>query len=189
MNTYMSDKEQAQQLKDWWKRYGTTILLAVVVFTISNIGFRYWNHYSQQQNTIASVTFMQMIEAQTKHKDDEVKLFARDLINKFPRSPYANFAAMQLAEQAVNAKDLREAEKNLDWVVKHAKHVELRELARLREARVLLALGETTAALSLLQQGESRLYFAAKHKIMGNAFMAQGNKQEAANYYRRVLEE
>ena len=29
-----SDKEQIQMIKDWWKQYGTTIVVAVLVFAI-----------------------------------------------------------------------------------------------------------------------------------------------------------
>lgn len=188
MNDHLSDKEQAQLIKDWWKNYGTTILMAILVFVVVNFGMRYWQQYAVKQKGFASIAFSQMLEAGAQNKKDEFKLFAHDLMKNFPRSSYASFAAMLLAQKAVDAGNLDDAQKNLDWAVKHAKQTELRELARVREARILLAMHKPQEALALIKQGTDKFYAAAKHEITGDVFLAENNKKEAAANYRKALD-
>lgn len=188
MNTNLSNKEQAEQLKELWKKYGSTVLLAVVVFMVANIGMRYWQQYEAKEKTLASITFSQMVGAYEKNKDSEFKLFANDLMTQHAHSPYASFAAMIIAKKAVAAGDLKEAQERLEWVIKHASSNELRELGRVRLARVLLAAGKYQAARELLHQGKETMYAAAKYELIGDAFVAENNRVEAAKNYHLALE-
>jgi|GEM_PF-327693 len=195
---YISNKEQVQFVKDWWKKYGTAVLTGVVAFLVVSVGTKYWRQHVARQGALASIAYSQMIAAQAQSKDDETKLFAERLIKDFPRSPYASFASMMLAKCAVNENNLIAARKYLHWVVRHESRDELRELARLREARVLLAEGKPKEALNLLQEGNSLVYAAAKHEIMGDAWLAQQDahanmdksdhgKKNAVINYRKAL--
>jgi predicted negative regulator of RcsB-dependent stress response len=188
MNIYVSEKEQIQLMKDWLKEYGPTILTAIVVFMTVSIGWRYWQQYTTRQKSLASIAYTQMFTARAQHKSEEAQLFANNLVKNFPRSPYASFAAMILAQEAVAANNLAEAKKNLLWVMQHASRDELRELARIRQARILLAQNKPEEVLLLLAQGKSSMYAAAKEEIKGDAFSMQHNRQEGRAAYVKALQ-
>lgn len=184
---YMSDKEQAQYLKDLWKKYGTTILLAILVFMAVNFSWRYWLQYKTQQHEHASIIFSQMTTAQAQNKPNEADLFATNLKTNFPRSAYASFAAMMLAKEAVNNNNLTAAKDNLNWVIHHSWKKELTELAKVRLARVLMADNKPQGALDLLQKDRNQLYLPLKYEIIGDALMAQNNATEAKIFYQKAL--
>ena len=187
--TYLSDKEQAQILKDLWKKYGFTILLSILIFLSVNFLWRYWLQYQTQQHERASIVFSQMINAQTQNKTSEAELFATNLMKNFSHSAYASFAAMQRASEAVKNNNLATAQTNLNWVINHARKGELSGLARIRLARVLIADNKPQEAFSLLEKNTSTLYLPAKYEIMGDALIAQNKPQEALTFYRKALEQ
>lgn len=186
--TYLSDKEQAQLLKDLWKKYGTTILLAIVVFMAVNVSWRYWLQYRTQQHERSSILFSQMTTAQTQNKKAEATLFATNLMKNFPRSAYASFAAMMLAKDAVNNHNLIEAKTNLNWVIRHSWKKEFSELAKIRLAKVLIADNSPQDAFNLLQKDTNKLYLPAKYEIMGDALVAQHKEQDAVGFYQKALD-
>jgi predicted negative regulator of RcsB-dependent stress response len=192
MNVYLSDKEQIQMVKSWWKEYGPTIIITIALFLLLSSGWHYWQRYLIKQKILASTMYSQMIEAQIHKKNSETKVFADNLIKKFPRSAYASLASMLLAKEAITTNNLDDAQKNLEWVIKNGKQEELRELARIRTARILIAKNKPQDAVALLQQSKNSTYAAAKQEVIGDALLAQQgekNEQAAAASYRKALNE
>jgi predicted negative regulator of RcsB-dependent stress response len=185
--TYLSDKEQAQFLKDLWKKYGTTILLAIVVFMTVNFSWRYWQQYKTQQYERSSIIFSQLMNAKAQNKKNEVDLFAANLMKNFAHSVYAGFAAMVLAKDAVNNHNYIEAKANLNWVIHHSWKKELSELAKVRLARVLIDDNNPQEAINLLQADTNKLYLSAKYEVMGDALIAQNKAQDALGFYQKAL--
>jgi len=183
----LSDKEQAQLLKDLWNKYGVTILLAIVVFMATNFSWRYFAQYKTNQQEKASILFTQMLNAQVQNKKPEAALFAENLMKNFASSSYSSFAAMMLAKDAINTSDLASAQTNLTWVVKHSGKKELSELAAVRLARVLIAENKSQDAINLLEKNTNALYLSAKHETMGDALMAQNKAKEAATFYQKAI--
>lgn len=184
---YLSDKEQRDLVKDWWRNYGTTILIAVVVFLAVNFGWRAWRHYTVQRQESASIVYSQMIDAKSRQKDTEFELFANQLKQKFSSSAYASFASMMLAERAVAQNQLANAKSNLSWVLKHSSKEPVRELAKVRLARILLAANDSKAAIELLKQDHSTFYEAARYTILGDALLASHDEQGAAIAYKTAM--
>jgi predicted negative regulator of RcsB-dependent stress response len=60
MAGHLSDQEQKQMLKDWWKEYGSAIILAVIVFFAGNYGLRYWHGYKVKKEEAASFAYTHM---------------------------------------------------------------------------------------------------------------------------------
>jgi predicted negative regulator of RcsB-dependent stress response len=186
---YLSDKEQKQLLKDWWKNYGTTILLAVVVFMVVNFGWRAWQHYAWQRKENASIIYSQMLDAKVQQKDTEFSLFAEQLKQKFSSSVYAGFAAMMNAERAVAQNNLAAATRELTWVLKHAGKEEVRELAKVRLARIMLATNDGKAVISLLKQDHSPFYSVARCEVLGDALLTEHDEQGAALAYQQAAQD
>jgi predicted negative regulator of RcsB-dependent stress response len=188
MTEYLSEKEQIQLLKNWWKEYGPTIIATIVLFLALSTGWRYWQQHAIKQKVTASTIYSQLIETHTQKKSAETKAFAENLIKNFSRTPYASFAAMLLAKDAVAENKLDDAHKQLTWVIENSKQEDLRELARLRAARILIAENKPQEAITLLQHGKKSMYAAAKQEIIGDAIAAQ-QKPDAIAHYRKALDE
>lgn len=181
-----SDKEEMQMIKDWRKRYGTVILIAILVFALANFSWRYWQKYKQVQMERASTNYTQMLMALDKQKNDEIKLYATNIIKNYPRSSYASLAALMLAKIAVTSNDFKLAEQQLQFVIKKSPSDALRQLARIRLARIFLATKKPQEALNLLKTVDDDAYNDEVNEVSGDALLSLGKVSEANQAYKKV---
>lgn len=181
-----SDKEQIQMVKDWWKQYGTTIVVAVLVFAITNFGWRYWQQYKNRRVERASTNYTQMLVAFEQQKNDEAKLYAKHLIQDDPKSSYAGLAALMQAKLAVQTGDLKLAQEQLQFVIKKSSSNTLRQLARIRSARIFLTTKQPQEALNLLAMIDDEAYKAEISEVSGDALLALGKVAEAKQAYQKA---
>lgn len=185
---HMSDQEQKQLIKDWWKKYGNAILAGILVFAVVNFSWRYWQQYQYQKMEGSSLMYMQMLGSAEQQKPDEAKLFAKKLMDDFSSTPYASLAAFSLAKEAVGKNDLDVAFVNLDWVIKHAKSDAFKQIAKIRAARILLAQKKSQEALDLLNNIDDKSFLAAIDEAKGDALIVLGKNDAAAKVYKEALE-
>jgi len=57
----MTDREQIDMLKKWWKDYGQSIAIAIMVGLVLSFGWRYWRAHQQQQVEQASSLYQTMM--------------------------------------------------------------------------------------------------------------------------------
>lgn len=182
----MSNKEQAQIVKTWWKEYGIYILSTVIFFIVVNIGWKFWKRYNQYHQANASVLYMQMITAGDSQQTEEKKLFAEKLVNDYSKSIYGSFAGLTLAKDAVEAGDLQEAEKNLQLVIKKSPDKDVKQIARIRAARVLIAMDKPKEALDLLNTVNDKNYEGEVSEVFGDGLLALGRTDEAQKAYQKA---
>jgi predicted negative regulator of RcsB-dependent stress response len=181
-----SDKEQIHMVKDWWKRYGAAVLIAVLVFAATNFGWRYWQRYKHARIGRASNNYMQMLVAFGQQKNDEAKLYVKHLMQDDSTFAYASLAALMQAKIAVQAGDLKLAQEQLQFVIKKSSNDTLCQLARIRLARVFLATKQPQEALNLLATVNDDAYQAEISEISGDAFLALGRVFEAKQSYQKA---
>lgn len=137
MSRYETEEEQVDAIKAWWKKNGTSLLTAVLIFVLTFSGWRYWNNYNQVQAINASTTFEIMQLNMQQGTFGEVSREALKLMQDQPSSPYASAAAMLMAKYAFSKGEVVEAQQHLEWVQEHAKDKVLKNTAMMRLARVL----------------------------------------------------
>ena len=184
----MSDVEQMQMVKSWVKEYGYPILFSIVVFMIASFGWRYWQKHKANKLEYANVIYSQMIEAYGQKKNEEFRLFGEKIIKDHSGSIYASLSALMLAKSYVDAEDLKSAEEKLQFVIKKSSSKEIRELALVRMARILIAKKEPQKALDLLVVEDSGFYKAMVYEVRGDAFLKLGKKDEAEKSYLKAQE-
>lgn len=183
----MSDKEEVQMVKAWWKEYGYYILFTVLFVLIAKFG---WHRYQQYQNVRleqASSIYMQTLDLLAQKKNDEVKLFGEKLIKDYSRSVYASLAAFILAKIAVEANDLKLADERLQFIVKKSSSKKLRQIARIRDARVLVAMKKSQEAIDLLASIDDKSYLSEINEVLGDAWLNAGKANEAEESYRKAI--
>lgn len=195
MATHLTEEEQIEALKRWWKDYGTTILIAAV---IGLGGFFAWNQYQKYRADTAreaSVVYEKFAAAVTEFDSDpteeqaaRAKQLANDVIAHDSSNLYADFAALYLAKQAVQSQDYADAKAQLEKVSNQGSNESVKELARLRLARVQAAAGEVDAALNILSGKPSPAYAAAYAEAKGDVLLSQKRLAEARVAYESALQ-
>lgn len=86
-------------------------------------------------------------------------------------------------KRAVEQNHLPLALDQLQWVMKNAIVSDLKQLARLRASRILLAENRPKAALNLLQTVDDQAYQPLVGEIKGDIYAAMGNRESAKQFY------
>ena len=186
-DVYMSDKEQAQVIKDWLKKYAPSIIIGIALAFGGSYGWRTWQQHRTETSQQASILFEQMRESFVNNQIQQFQLTANELMEDYPKTPYATLAALQLADQAVQQGNLEDALKNLQWVVAYSNKKSLQEIAKMRAARVLLAQNKPQDALKLLQTMDDSAFLPEVALIKGDSYLALGDKTAARNAYQNSL--
>ena len=184
---HTSDQEQIQMIKDWWKKYGTTILMAIMVFFIVNFSWQFWQNYHRKYVDGASLMYTQMLSMLQMKKIDEAQLLGNSLQKDYRRTPYASLAGLTLAKMAVEQQKSAEALTELQWVVKYAANDNLKQIAKIRAARILFADNKNQEALDLLRKVDDAGYSPAVFELKGDILLALGQKDQAISAYQEAL--
>ena len=176
--TDLSNKEQIDMVKTWWKDYGRSLALALGLGLAITGGWRYWQHHQQLRAETASALYSEMRdvnEAQPK----QAAAVAAELRQQYPKSPYAAMAAFWQAKDEIAANKPEAALSSLTWVVDHGRLVSFRQIARIRAARVLLFLKQPAAALAMLAKEDDATFAPLVEQVRAHIYRAQGNEAAA----------
>jgi predicted negative regulator of RcsB-dependent stress response len=185
---YLTDDEQLEHVKRVAAEYGPWTVGAVVLGLAFVVGYRYYQSHQDQRALAAAAEFDAMASA-VQRKDQAMARQIADGLNKdFPGSPYADQAQLALAGLYVDQGEDANAIAPLTQVMDHAKDAELKQVARLRLARVLIDQGKPDDALKLLS-GDSAAFAARYHDVRGDAYYAKKEPQKAAQEYEAALAE
>ncbi len=189
MTEYLTEQEQIQQLKNWIKQYGFTILAGIVFALVMTSGWRYWQNYHNKILSHASVVYDEMLTLRAQNNTEGASVQAEKLISHYPKTPYAQMAALMLAREAMLKKNYPDAVQQLNWVLDHSKDRPLQEIARIRLARVLIAQNKPDAALDVLKKSNNKSFIGLVDEVRGDAYLAQNNANSARNAYQLALSE
>ena len=182
-----NEDEQVEAIKRWWAKYGTSLILGVILGLGLMYGVQYWRQHQAKINTEASIDYQQMITAIALNNNDAIIKDANKLIKDMPKSTYATVATLVLAKQAVENKDLNGAATHLQWVLDNGKQAAFKQVARLRLARILLEEKQLNKAMSSLSQVDDKAYSPAINEVKGDILAAQGKQQQAREAYQTAL--
>ena len=187
MESYLSEKEQINKIKKWWRKYGLTILICVIVFFAANIGYRFWKKHKEERASQASMLYEQMLSSDFSNDSVNTMLFAKNLISNYSNTPYASLAGLLLAKENVDAGKLQKAHENLLWVVNNSSVDSIRQIARIRDARVLVAQHKIKEALRELNAVNNKAYIGTVEEIRGDIYLSMNEKQKALEQYKKAL--
>jgi predicted negative regulator of RcsB-dependent stress response len=188
MATYdLEEQEQLEELKAWWKLYGNLITWVLLALALSVAGWQGWNWYQRQQSTQASALFNVLQRAAAERDMQKLKSATGELLEKFGGSTYAPMAALLAGKTAFDAGDLKTAKVQLSWAVDHSAD-EMKDLARLRLAAVLLDEKAFDEALKVVEQAGSRNFEPLFAESRGDILLAQGKRSEAKAAYQAALQ-
>ncbi len=187
METYQTEEEQVQAIKDWWKENGRAVIAGLIIGIALIAGYRYWTQYQTSQSEQASLIYAQVIASAANADSEKAFQQGQNLITNYGGTPYASLAAMTLAGLALDKTDYAAAAAQLRWVLENSDDAGLQHVARLRLARVLAAENKPDLALSLLNQSDTAGFTALYQETRGDILFQQGKVAEAATEYSKAL--
>ncbi|MGB5440960.1 MAG: tetratricopeptide repeat protein [Gammaproteobacteria bacterium] len=183
-----TEEQQIAELKKWWSDNGTSIIVGVALGLACVFGYRSWLAYQDNLSGQASTIYSVMLQGVDRDDVQLVNERADILITQYNSTPYAALAALALAKMRIEEGELDAAGMQLQWVLDNGDLEVVRDIARLRLARVLIAQQKLDAAEALLQQPRSTAAFdKLYHEITGDIFSARDDAVAASEAYQRAL--
>ncbi|KTD41375.1 YfgM family protein [Legionella parisiensis] len=189
MSVYMTEEEQLESIKKWWKQYGNliTVVLSLVLFGIA--GYRYLHWHQAKVTQQASVAYEQMMVALSNQNIKGVRAYANELTHQHSSTVYADVAHLTLAKIYVSKNKLDNATDELKVVATNSKMPALKQIAKIRMARILAAEKSYTNALNELSSIDDKTYLPVINELKGDIYGATGQYQEAMSSYKLALDE
>jgi predicted negative regulator of RcsB-dependent stress response len=184
---YLSEREQAEALRDWWKENWRWIVGGVALGFALLVGYQQWNSYRDRVAVEAAKDFEQVKTALAKPDIDEATRVLGELVKKHETSPYTQEARLAIAKAHVDAGKLDEAIPLLTAVVDSAKDEELAWIARLRAARLEIAQGKFDDAVKRLDPEKAGGFAAQVREVRGDALFARKDNEGARAEYAAAL--
>jgi len=189
MSAYdLEEQEQLAELKAWWKQNGGRVTLAAVAVAVAVAAWNGWGWYQRSQSAQAAALYDTLQKAARANDVKATRDTSGTILENYPRTAYAPLAALVSAKVMFQAGDLKTARAQLQWVVDHARSDEVRSIAALRLASVLLDDRDPEGALKALEMkphaGFESLFAAQR----GDILAAQGKRAEARAAYKAALE-
>jgi len=184
----LEEQEQLENIKAFWRQYGSFIMTVIAVVALSVAGWRGWGWYQVRQSTEAAAVYEQLRQAASSRDVAAVRSAAGTLFDQYARTVYGQMAALVAARAYVDAGDSAAAKVPLEWAVNNARDDEFRHAARLRLAALLLDEKDYDAAQRVLAVAATGQFAGEYADRRGDLLVAQDKVGEARAAYRQALE-
>jgi predicted negative regulator of RcsB-dependent stress response len=212
VDPYGTEEDQIKALKQWWERNGSSTLIGIGLALALVFGWQWWQQRQQGAGDQAAATYQQLLQAVDAAAGDPVQRttaehLAAQLKELKPGSRYADYAALMLARLHVEKNELVAAEGELRALLERQPDVargalaarldgllgryadpQLGALARVRLARVLLALGRSDDALAVLDAAGTDDFAVEKLELRGDILGKRNDTAGAIKAYRAAVE-
>lgn len=181
----IEEEQEINQLKDWWKENGKTIIVAFILGVGGMFGWRYWQAHQAEQIAQASAQYDALIYS-TQQDEQAKKANIEQFVQANSKTAYAVFALLDEAKKATEKQDFAAAEANLNQALTQSQDEVLTSIVALRLSAVQFQLGQLDNALTTLNQVKGESFNARKAILTGDIQVAKGDKVAAKNSFEQA---
>ena len=186
LDGYVSEKEQLEEIGKWWKENGKWITVAIIVGLILGFGWRYYQKIETRRLENASMIYQSVLQADKQSQFKTAQGGAVLLMKDFPKTPYADLAALLFAQEAASQNQLDIALTQLNWVIKNSSSTRQKQIARINAARILLSQNNTDAASKMLYVTNDKTFMPLVYWVRGDIATKMGDVKLAETDYQNA---
>ena len=181
----IEEEQEINQLKDWWKENGKTIIVAFILGVGGMFGWRYWQAHQAKQIGQASAQYDTLINS-VQQDEQAKKANIEQFVQANSKTAYAVFILLDEAKKATEKQDFSAAEANLNQALTQSQDEVLTSIVALRLSAVQFQLGQLDNALTTLNQVKGESFNARKAILTGDIQVAKGDKVAAKNSFEQA---
>ena len=181
----IEEEQEINQLKDWWKENGKTIIVAFILGVGGMFGWRYWQAHQAEQIAQASAQYDALIYS-AQQDEQAKKANIEQFVQANSKTAYAVFALLDEAKKATEKQDFAAAEVNLNQALTQSQDEVLTSIVALRLSAVQFQLGQLDNALTTLNQVKGESFNARKAILTGDIQVSKGDKVAAKNNFEQA---
>jgi len=183
----LSEKEQIDQFRSWWSEYGAYVIGGIVIGAGMLIGINYYQSAKLEAQLAASTAYEALIVQVVDGDLDEAEATANQITTEFGETSYVGQAGLAMARLYMDKNRDQDAADALQAVIDGNANDELKQVARLRLARIYLYQGKAQEVVDLLAGNDVEAFASAYGEILGDAYTALGRIAEAQDAYQKIL--
>jgi predicted negative regulator of RcsB-dependent stress response len=177
VEVYSNDNDQVDALKTFFAENGKALAVGVVLGIGALVGWRYWTSHQEGNSRQTSQAYESAVSTLKADKPETYGAVENIVANE--KNAYGAFAALELAQNFVDANQLDKAEKQLQLGLAAAPDDNLKSVINMRLARVQLQMKQPDAALKTLEGIKGDGWTAIVADLRGEILLSKGDKQGA----------
>jgi predicted negative regulator of RcsB-dependent stress response len=179
----LDQQEQLDEFKAFWKRYGSLMVTVLALVVIGFSGFNLWRGQQRDEARKAAVLYDELEKAAQAGDLEKTARVWSDLQKGYSATAYAQQAGLRTAKMQFEKGQLGDAVTSLTWVAEQAVDSEVKTLARVRLAGVLLDQKKYDEALGQLGLAPEAAFVGLVADRRGDVLMAQAKPDAAKEAY------
>ncbi len=183
MPAYETDQEQMEVIKKWFRENGKWLLVAILIGLGIGFGWHTWQEQKLQRNEQASSLYEQLLSANEQNNPQTIQQMSEEIVKRYPKTEYAAMANLIAAKASVYQNNFSAALTNLQWVLNHSSSAALRQIARLRIARLQLSQNKPDEAQKTIDVVNDPTFQPAIDEVQGDIYSAKNDSVKARQSY------
>lgn len=186
MSEYYNSTEEQQfnEAKNWFKKNGTPILLAICVVAGASFGWQFWKKHQIEVAQQTSENYQQVLDSYLQNPDKNAPLVEKFISEN--QGTYVVFVQLEQARQAANKGDFVAVKSQLEKALAASEDATLQNVIRFRLALVEYQLGNFDGALAVLANLKDSAWDLRKQILVGDVLTAKGDKAAAKSAYEQA---
>jgi predicted negative regulator of RcsB-dependent stress response len=182
-----SEKEQIEEMKAWWAEYGRYVIAGVVIAVGLIVGF----NLNKSNKLEAQIEASELFETLAGHVFDgdleEAEGIAGQLASNYANTAYAAQSRLAMARLYMDQNRDQDAADALHELLATRGNGALKNIGRVRLARILLYQDKPQEVLDLLDGQDNEAFAGLYAEARGDAHAALGQFTQADEEYRLAL--
>ncbi len=179
----LQEQEQLDTLKAFWKQYGTLVTWVLILVLGAYSAWTGWQYWQREQGFKAGAMFDELDRAVQAGEAEKVGRIFGDLKQRFPKTAFAEQAALAAAKVQFDKGQNDTAVASLNWLAESGTQEEMRTVARLRLAALQTAAKQFDEAIKTLDGAKAAGFESLVADRRGDVLLAQGKPAAALAAY------
>ncbi len=187
MDELLSEKEQIEAMRDWWRENGRYVIGGIVLGVGILVGWNQWKEYRLTARLEASARYETLANQVSGGMLEASEATANELYENYGSTSYAALARLAMARLYMDRGRDQDAADTLNALLAIRGGAESQMVGRLRLAKIYLYQDRPQDVVDLLSDFEDSAFAARYNELLGDAHTALGQITDAAAAYKRAM--
>ncbi len=189
MDEFLSEKEQIQYIRDWWRDNRMYIFIFGFVVIGSVAGTNTWKASVLNEQIAASSLYESLAVEISENNLESGELIAEEIYSEYSESIYADQARLAMAYFYMSQSRDEDAADELRELIESSENNEIILIANMRLAKILLYQSKYQEVLDFLEGNLGHAFETKYSELIGDAYLGLEDYENAEFAYMNALKD
>ena len=189
MDEFLSEKEQIQYIRDWWRDNRMYIFIFGFVVIGSVAGTNTWKASVLNEQIAASSLYESLAVEISENNLESGELIAEEIYSEYSESIYADQARLAMAYFYMSQSRDEDAADELRGLIESSENNGMILIANMRLAKILLYQSKYKEVLDLLEGNLGHAFETKYSELIGDAYLGLEDYENAEFAYMNALKD